>query len=97
MPDLVLGGPGVHLERIGVAMRELMRALFRDQRPEHNLVRFKLRAAGAWCSGSHRRDPMPSFIDAGVTSLPPERPSSAIRRAPLWSRAGVSASRLYTR
>src|SRR5262249_5630141 len=39
--DLRLGGPEIHLERIGVMMRELVRPFFRYQGLQQNLVRLQ--------------------------------------------------------
>src|SRR5262249_34524304 len=37
---------GVDLERVGVVVRELVRALLRDDRPQDDLVRLQFRPAG---------------------------------------------------
>src|SRR5205085_200691 len=43
--DLFLGRPLVDLERIGMPVRRLVRALFRHQRAQQHLMRFELRPA----------------------------------------------------
>src|SRR5205823_12063848 len=59
--DLLLRRPLVHLERVGVMPGELVRALFRDQRPQEDLVCLQLRTAVGLGprSSCHRMAPSP--------------------------------------
>src|SRR5215469_6252453 len=60
--DLVLGRPLVDLEREGVAVRGLVRALLGDERPHDDLVRLQLRPARAGLA---------LLLCVGHDSLPP--------------------------
>src|SRR5262249_43149558 len=77
--DLVLGRPGVDLERVGVAVRRLVRALLGDDGPQDDLVGLQLRPPPPRPSqlGPRHHDSPPPVRPSGLTPWPaPARPSS---------------------